>query len=160
MMRQKTTWMVVGSMAILLVFGRGARADSFSVGFHSGGHGGIGVWIGASSPAPMCHPPMHERVIVTRPWHHRPVYMPPHHDVVVVRPPVVERVIVEPQPPIIVQTPAPVVVEGTVEVWITNSNGSRTSVKLTREGSWYVGPRGEYYSEMPTNEQLRVVYGY
>jgi hypothetical protein len=43
---------------------------------------------------------------------------------------------------------------------VTNSNGSRTSVVLTRNGSWYVGPRGEYYSEIPTNEQLRVVYGF
>jgi hypothetical protein len=50
--------------------------------------------------------------------------------------------------------------EGTIIVWVTNTNGSKTSVKLTRDGSWFVGPRGEYYTEMPTNEQLRVVYGF
>jgi hypothetical protein len=53
-----------------------------------------------------------------------------------------------------------VVEDGTVTVWITNSNGSTTSVRLTRQGPWYIGPRGEYYAQMPTNEQLRVVYGF
>jgi multidrug transporter EmrE-like cation transporter len=27
-------------------------------------------------------------------------------------------------------------------------------------GGGYLGPRGEYYDQMPTNEQLRVVYGF
>jgi hypothetical protein len=160
MMRQRSLWLVVGGMAILF-FGRELNAGTVIFGAHSGPHAGIGVWIGTPAPAPMCRPPMHERVIVTRPWHHPPVHvMPPYRDVVVVRPPVVERVIIEPQPPVIVQSPAPVVVEGTVEVWITNSNGSRTAVKVTRQGPWYIGPRGEYYTDMPTNEQLRVVYGF
>jgi hypothetical protein len=47
-----------------------------------------------------------------------------------------------------------------ITVWITNSNGSRISIKLAKEGPYYVGPRGEYYTSMPTNEQLRVVYGF
>jgi hypothetical protein len=68
----------------------------------------------------------------------------------VVHPPVYRQVVVTPPP----------VQESSITVWITNSNGSRSSVKLTREGPWYVGPRGEYYTEMPTNEQLRVVYGF
>lgn len=48
----------------------------------------------------------------------------------------------------------------TVTVWLTNPNGSQTPVKLTRnaDGS-YTGPKGERYQTMPTEEQLRPVYG-
>lgn len=100
---------------------------------------------------------MRERVIVTRPWHRRfsPLWRP-HREVVVVRPPV----IIPREPLVIVQSPAPVIEDGVVDVWITNSNGSRTSVRLTRQGTWCVGPRGECYPTMPTNEQLRVIYGF
>jgi len=72
---------------------------------------------------------------------------------------VIREVVVTPAPPVVVTAPV-VVDQGSITVWVTNSNGSRTSVVLTRNGSWYVGPRGEYYSEIPTNEQLRVVYGF
>ena len=118
---------------------------------------GFGVWIG--------HPPVvparpHRPVIVTHPPHRRFVHVrPPHHKTVVVRYPVVRPVVVHPAPPVVVHQPAPVT-ETVVTIWITNSNGSRTSVRLTREGSWYVGPRGEYYNTLPTNEQLRVIYGF
>ena len=45
-------------------------------------------------------------------------------------------------------------------VWIENSNGSRTPVVLRMtEGGQYIGPRGEYYPSMPTEEQLRKIYG-
>ena len=143
---------MVGSVAILLFFGRQASAGTVVVGAHTGSHAGIGVWIGTGT----YHPPMHRRVVPS-PWYHRPVHvMPPHRGVVIVPPPVV----IQPQPPVIAPCPAPVIQQGAVEVWITNSNGSRTSVRLTREGPWYVGPRGEYYTDMPTNEQLRVVYGF
>ncbi len=47
-----------------------------------------------------------------------------------------------------------------VTVWITNSNGSQTPVKLTRSGPNYIGPRGEIYNKMPTEEQLKMVYGF
>lgn len=48
----------------------------------------------------------------------------------------------------------------TETVWILNSNGSRTPVELRRaDGGMYVGPRGEYYLGMPTEAQLRQVYG-
>ncbi|HSV27451.1 MAG TPA: glycine zipper domain-containing protein [Sedimentisphaerales bacterium] len=47
-----------------------------------------------------------------------------------------------------------------VTVMITNSNGSTTPVVLRREGSYWVGPRGERYERMPTEEQLRPVYGF
>jgi len=47
-----------------------------------------------------------------------------------------------------------------VTVWITNSNGSKTPVKVTKSGPGFKGPRGEYYESMPTEEQLKQVYGF
>jgi hypothetical protein len=70
----------------------------------------------------------------------------------------VKHVVVEPRPT--VTAPVAVAEPATVTVWITNSNGSRTAVKLTKSGPGYLGPRGEWYPDMPTNEQLRVVYGF
>ena len=48
----------------------------------------------------------------------------------------------------------------TVTVNITNSNGSVSQVKLRKYGVGYIGTRGEYYRTTPTEEQLRVVYGF
>jgi uncharacterized protein YcfJ len=48
----------------------------------------------------------------------------------------------------------------TVTVNITNSNGSITPVVLRKQGVGYVGPRGEYYNNLPTPEQLKPVYGF
>ena len=47
----------------------------------------------------------------------------------------------------------------TLVVNIRNSNGSYTPVTLRRVGNVYVGPRGEQYLSVPTEEQLRAVYG-
>ena len=47
-----------------------------------------------------------------------------------------------------------------VTVWITNSNGSKLPVKLTKSGPGYRGPRGEYYEKMPSEENLKMVYGF
>ena len=47
-----------------------------------------------------------------------------------------------------------------VTVNITNSNGSVSQVKLRKYGVGYLGTRGEYYRTMPTEDQLRVVYGF
>jgi len=47
-----------------------------------------------------------------------------------------------------------------VSVMITNSNGSQSEVKLRRSGLNYIGPRGEVYQTMPTEDQLRQVYGF
>lgn len=49
--------------------------------------------------------------------------------------------------------------QNTETVWITNANGSKTSVKLIKSGPNYVGPNGEIYSSLPTEDQLRPVYG-
>ena len=47
-----------------------------------------------------------------------------------------------------------------VTVWITNSNGSKVPVKLRKSGPNYIGPRGETYPTMPTEDQLRPIYGF
>jgi hypothetical protein len=143
----------------------GARADTnFSISYfgHSG-HVGVGVGIGRPIVAPEGCPPIHRHGYYG-PWGHpRVIHVGPpvvvRPPVIVVRPPVVREVVVTPAPPVVVTSPVPVE-DGTIIVWVTNSNGSKTSVRLTRDGSWFVGPRGEYYTEMPTNEQLRIVYGF
>jgi uncharacterized protein YcfJ len=48
----------------------------------------------------------------------------------------------------------------TVMVRVTNSNGSIIQVPLKKQGIGYVGPRGEYYDNLPTENQLRPVYGF
>jgi hypothetical protein len=48
----------------------------------------------------------------------------------------------------------------TVTVNVTNSNGSIVAVKLRRHGVGYLGTRGEYYASLPTEDQLRPVYGF
>jgi outer membrane lipoprotein SlyB len=45
-------------------------------------------------------------------------------------------------------------------VWITNSNGSQVPVRLAKNGPAYIGPRGEAYNRLPTQDQLRPVYGF
>ena len=46
-----------------------------------------------------------------------------------------------------------------ITVWITNDNGSQTPVTLTPSGDGFVGPSNEYYPNMPTEEQLKALYG-
>ncbi|MGD9110430.1 MAG: glycine zipper domain-containing protein [Phycisphaerales bacterium] len=48
----------------------------------------------------------------------------------------------------------------TETVHVTNTNGSIIAVKLQRSGPGYLGPRGEYYPNLPSQEQLRPVYGF
>jgi hypothetical protein len=48
----------------------------------------------------------------------------------------------------------------TVMVNITNSNGSISPVKLTKQGVGYVGLRGEYYDHLPTADELKPIYGF
>jgi acetyl esterase/lipase len=42
---------------------------------------------------------------------------------------------------------------------IKNSNGSTTPVTLHREGGDWVGPKGEHYDHLPTEAELRPIYG-
>ena len=48
----------------------------------------------------------------------------------------------------------------TVTVNITNSNGSVSQILLRKQGVGYVGPRGEYYNHLPTEEELKPIYGF
>ncbi len=47
-----------------------------------------------------------------------------------------------------------------VSVWVTNSNGSKTEVRLRKTATGYMGPKGEVYSSLPTEDELRPVYGF
>ena len=50
--------------------------------------------------------------------------------------------------------------QSTVQVNIHNSNGSYTPVILRKYGNEYIGPRGEYYTTLPSEAQLKAVYGF
>ena len=81
---------------------------------------------------------------------------PPCREVVyaqpVYQPPAVRYV--APQVTVVQAVPA------TETFWVQNSNGSRTPVQLRRaDGGMYIGPKGEYYTGLPANEQLRQIYG-
>ena len=43
---------------------------------------------------------------------------------------------------------------------VTCSNGSIIPVRLQRQGVVYIGPRGETYPKLPTEEDLRPLYGF
>jgi TolA-binding protein len=48
-----------------------------------------------------------------------------------------------------------------VTINVANSNGSITTVTLRRQGAVYIGPRGETYTSIPTQEQLKQAgYGF
>lgn len=49
---------------------------------------------------------------------------------------------------------------GSVTVWVNNSNGSKTPVMLKKMGPNFVGPKGEFYPTMPTEDQLKPIYGF
>ena len=44
-------------------------------------------------------------------------------------------------------------------IQIRNNNGSETSVVLKRRSGTYFGPEGEHYDRLPTEEQLKPIYG-
>jgi hypothetical protein len=44
-------------------------------------------------------------------------------------------------------------------VWVTKCNGHRVPVRIEKRGMFYYGPRGELYTHIPSEHQLRVIYG-
>lgn len=105
--------------------------------------------------------PIHKKHAFIHPHHRTFVKRRPHpHKVVVVRRPWRRQIAVNLVPTVTVRTREIAVEHTTVTVWITNSNGSQMSVSLQKSGPGFVGPRGEYYPNMPTEEQLRMVYGF
>jgi hypothetical protein len=94
-------------------------------------------------------------------FHHRTfLKRRPHHHNVVIRRPSTRRIAINLVPTVTVTRPKIVIEPATVTVWITNSNGSQTSVSLRRSRHGFVGPRNEWYPNMPTENQLRIVYGF
>jgi hypothetical protein len=54
-------------------------------------------------------------------------------------------------------------IDGCKEVFIIsvhNSNGSITPVEIEKKDDMYFGPKGEMYEQLPTEEQLKPVYGF
>lgn len=48
-----------------------------------------------------------------------------------------------------------------ITIWITVSNGSEYPITIKQvEKNKFLGPRGEYYSEVPSKQQLSVLYGF
>lgn len=45
-------------------------------------------------------------------------------------------------------------------VWVKNTNGSTTPVRMTKTETGYVGPRSEHYASLPTSDQLKPAYGF
>ena len=88
-------------------------------------------------------------------------YQPyPYGGYVVVPPPVLTQpVVVVPQTaPTAITQPQPQTQEVST-INIPNARGGYTAVTLKKAGAGYVGPQGEYYSDNPTVEQLKVLYG-
>lgn len=165
MSRQRFILMIVAT-AVLALFAGDALGGLIAIGsYHN-----CGYFIGGHIGCPTCVAPVPAPLLVGGPHHggvvvgpHSSRFIPlwrPHGQVVVVEQPRVRRIVVDPAPAVRVVSHPVVAKQATVTVWITNSNGSRTSVSLTRSGPGYLGPRGEWYPNMPTDGQLRVVYGF
>ncbi|MBN2182888.1 MAG: hypothetical protein JW715_13335 [Sedimentisphaerales bacterium] len=45
-------------------------------------------------------------------------------------------------------------------IQVHNSNGSVTPIEVEKKGDTYIGPKGEHYEQLPTEEQLKPVYGF
>lgn len=103
----------------------------------------------------------------------RPVVYRESPQVIYIQQPVMQPVVIQSQTvyqqpeqviqqPIIVQQPAqpeppqPL----TMTINIQNSNGSFTPVLLRQVGTKWVGPKGEYYDNLPSVGQLRPIYGF
>lgn len=119
-------------------------------------------------------PPRHTTVVVAgTPYYYfdNYYYRPhPYGGYVVVPPPVLTQpVAIMPQTTQIVSAAPAYITASTMQpniqiqdtstINIPNSSGGYTAVTLKRSGNGYIGPQGEYYSDNPTVEQLKVLYG-
>ena len=74
-------------------------------------------------------------------------------------------IVVSEPTPIGLETPQTTLIEVSkntgkaIEINISNSDGSYTTVTLTRSGEGFIGPQGEYYLKFPQVKQLKVMYG-
>jgi len=147
MLAVKRLWVVL--MASVTALSGGVYAGPGGPGRGPGGGPGGGPGHGPAVQIVIA-PPRVRPVVICPPRH---FYVEP---VVIVAPP---PVVVAPARTVVVAAP---VVEEKVVVWVTNANGSRTPVTLVRLNDpvgYYMGPKGEYYACLPTDEQLRPMYG-
>ncbi|MDD5136136.1 MAG: hypothetical protein PHX20_01970 [Candidatus Omnitrophica bacterium] len=104
-------------------------------------------------------PPRHSSVVVRGvPYYYYDgvYYRPCSQGYVVVLPPVVTQPFYAAQE---AAQPITATAPGTVIINIPNSKGSYTPITLRRSGNGFIGPQGEYYSEHPTVEELKTLYG-
>jgi len=59
----------------------------------------------------------------------------------------------------VVPSPGAVELSNEAIIYIPNTDGSYTQVKLSKSGNGYIGPQREYYPEHPTVNQLKALYG-
>ncbi len=110
---------------------------------------------------PIIFTPPHRKFVITSPLIGGFIRIgPPIPEVVVVEEPRARHIVVNLSLTKTVSKPQCVTEQTQVTVWITNSNGSQTPVTLKKSGPGYLGPRGEWYPNMPTEEQLKMVYGF
>jgi len=165
MTRQRTI-RVVAIAAVLAIWAGAVQAktvvlhSSFGRGHIVGRPLGPSVHVGPVARSHVFAKPFHTGIVISSPLRSRIVPIFPHRQVVMVAQPCARPVVVEPAATCVVTSQAVVVEPSIITVWVRNSNGSQSPVKLTRSGPGYIGPRGEYYPEMPNNEQLRMVYGF
>ena len=163
MFRQRTHLIVAVGMTLCMLAGS-APGKPVSVHKHHGRGRGITRYHRPSVPA---RPVIRRPALAVRPYH-RPIHgrslfhriMPKrhHHHLVVIRTPYGR--IIKAYPGHRVNSHYGYVERMIVRIWFTNSNGTRTGVELVRRGPGYVGPRGEWYHEMPTRRHLRIAYGF
>ena len=75
------------------------------------------------------------------------------------RPPKVNVRVQPPSPPAPPRPPARENIKETYIVQIHNDNGSVTPVEIRKQGDKYIGPTGEQYDKLPTEEELKPFYG-
>jgi hypothetical protein len=68
-------------------------------------------------------------------------------------------VVAQPAPVVMALPPAEVITQDSIIVNLPNNDGTYTVVVLKRSGNGYVGPQGEFYTQLPSNDQLKIMYG-
>ena len=163
MLRQKIHLIIVVGTTLCLLVGSASGKPIVVHKHHGRGH----VIARAHRPPATARPVIRHPALSVRPYSrtihgrhyfHRIAPKRPRHHLVVIRTPYGRIIKAYPGHRIIsrygyVERPI-------VRVWFTNSNGSRTAAELVRRGLGFVGPRGEWYKEMPTKWQLWIAYGF
>ena len=127
-----------------------------SSGWSSAGYVLAGVVAGSFLQSTCFSQPARREVVTYQTVYQQPTVV---QEVRYVQPQVVVREVPVRETVYVTQPTAPQEVSVKETVWVQNSNGSQTPVELRRSGTLYIGPKGEYYGSLPTNEQLRLLYG-